>query len=101
MDEYYHPLYERVTDLHNKYHDTLSDRTHPMAAVLDHEMRNLRTDIQESKNPRTIEDRVKVIQHQLLEMKVQGTQLMNHDHIDYLHHGYEQVRQNVRQFPHY
>lgn len=101
MDEYYKPLFDHVKGLQEHYHDTLSDRTHPMATVLDHEMRSLREDIQNSRNPRTIEDRVKVIQHQLLEMKVQGTQLMNHDHIDYLHHGYEQVRTNVRQFPHY
>lgn len=101
MDQYYHPLYEHVTELQNRFHDTVSDRSHPMASVLDREMHNLRTDLQTTKNPRTIEDRIKVIQHQLLEMKVQGTDLMSHDHVDYLHHGYEQARQNVRQFPHY
>ena len=101
MDQYYSSLYKNVANLQNRYNDTINDRNHPMAEVLEREMFNLRHEVQNQRNPRSIEDRVKIIQHQLLEMKTQGTTLMNHDHVDYLHHGYDQVRQNVRQFPHY
>lgn len=101
MDQLYHPLREQVIHLQERFHDTVNDHTNPYVNILNREMQTLRHDIEVQKNPRSLEDRVKIIQHQLLEMKVQGTTALNYDHVDYLHHGYEQVRNNIRQFPHY
>lgn len=101
MDEHYHPLYQQARDLQYKFHDVLDQPHHPMADSLRREIHELVEDIEKQKNPRSIETRIKTIQHQLLENRMQPHPVVSYDHINYLHHNYEQMRNNVRRFPHY
>lgn len=101
MNEYYKNFHKQALDLQYKFHDSINDHDHPMARVLEHQIHQLTQDIQGERNPRAIEDRVKIIQHQLIEARAQGEGLINHEHNQDLHHRYEYMRSGIRQLPHY
>jgi hypothetical protein len=101
MDQQYRPIYQQAVDLRNRFHDLTDQPNHPMAHVLQREVHELVEDMEKNKNPRTLENRVKAIQHQLLESRMQGDNILSDNHIDYFHHNYEQMRTNIRHFPHY
>lgn len=101
IDPTYRPLYEQVKDLRFKVHDALDDHNHPAAVVLRNEMQHLEDDIEVRKNPRDLENRIKVIQHTLLEARSQPHSFMNSEHADHFHRTYEQMRMHVRSFNDY
>lgn len=101
MEDYYKPFHQQAIDLQYKFHDSLNDANHPMAHVLAHEIRQLTEDIQSGKHPRAVEDRIKIIQHQLVEARAQGNTVLDYNHNQNFHHNYEYMRGGIRQLPHY
>ena len=100
-DPFYHPIYEQAKSLQYKFHDVVNDAHHPAANILRNEIHKLVEDIEVKKNPRTIEDRLKIIQRQLKEVEHQSHPVMHYEHADYLHTSYEHMRQNLRKFDNY
>ncbi len=101
MQQYYQPLYQRARDLQFKVHDAMGDQNHPMARTLRNEVQHLTDDLEMQKNPRDIENRIKTIQHTLLESQNTSGSVMNVDHSANLHRNYELMRVDVRRLPHY
>ncbi len=101
MDTHYEPFHKQALDLQYKFHDSINDHEHPMARLLTREIHQLTQDIESQRNPRAIEDRIKIIQHQLVETRAQGEKVINYEHNQHLHHNYEYMRGGIRQMPHY
>jgi hypothetical protein len=100
MDTHYEPFHKQALDLRYKVQDTIDDTNHPLARVLSHEAHQLVEDIESGRQPRAVEDRVKQIQHQLIQLRAQGN-VLDHNSNQMLHHNYEQMRERLRQLPHY
>jgi hypothetical protein len=101
MDPNYKPIYQKAQDLEHQVHDAIDDHNHPNVRVMRNEMRALMDDMESNKNPRTVEDRVKVIQRQLTQIRSQGDQAMDYGHIDQFHRHFEDMRQDLRKFHNY
>lgn len=96
----YQPIYNQARDLQYKLHDFVG-RTNPTAHLLQQEVQHLVTDIQLSKNPRDVENRIKTIQNHMTQVEHQGQNLMTYEHGNLLHHNFENMRQQVRSFHNY
>lgn len=102
MDPQYKPLYQAAQDLQYKVHDAIDDHNHPMANVMKQEMRTLMDDMEANKSPKTIENRMQTIQHQLLEIRSQQDKpVMSYDHSNHFHREFENMRQDLRKFHNY
>lgn len=102
MHPSYEPFHKQAVDLQYKFHDMLDDRLNPTAQILQKEVHSLAEDIQAEKHPRDIENRIKIMQQQLIQAKAQaGTQPLSYQDNDYLHHNYEQMRVNLQHLPNY
>lgn len=101
-DAQYQALHKQATDLNYKVHDMIGgDSSHPHAAALQREVRELMEDIEVRKMPRTIEDRVKTIQRQLKQAQVQQHSYLSYNEFDYLHDNYEHIRRGLQQWHNY
>src|ERR1700754_4809167 len=65
MDSMYEPYWQQAMQLRHQTHDMIANHEHPMARSLHTETIRLVDDIERNRAPRAIEDRIKVIQHQL------------------------------------
>ncbi|HSW65827.1 MAG TPA: hypothetical protein VLI54_01650 [Bacillota bacterium] len=101
LDPLYQPLYQQARSLQNQVHDTIDNPNHPSALVLREQMQHLVDDIEVRKNPRDLENRIKTIQHSMLEARSQTHSFMDSSHADHFHRTYEQMRENVRRFSDY
>jgi hypothetical protein len=103
MDTFYQPFHKQAVDLQYKFHDMVDDPNHPEARALQHEIHQLVEDIESSKHPRAIEDRVKVIQRQLDQTRLRNAPkpVLNHNENQAMYHSYEQMRHDLRQLPHF
>lgn len=101
IDPSYQPIYKRAIELQNQVHDAMGDPNHPSAFALRQEIQHLADDLEVRKNPHDIEDRIKTIQHTMLQARNQPHSFINVEHADYFHHSYEQMRLNVRRFHDY
>ena len=101
IDPAYQPIYQQARDLQNHVHDAIDNQNHPSAFLLKQEMQHLVDDIEVRKNPRDIENRIKTIQHTVLEARSNPHSFMSPQHADYFHHTYEQMRMNMRHFSDY
>lgn len=101
IDPVYLPLYQQARVLQNQFHDAVGTTEHPTAFALRQEMQHLQDDLEIKKNPRDIENRIKVIQHQLLQAQNDGASLMSFEHADHFHRGYEDLRRDVRRLSAY
>lgn len=101
MDVHYEPLWHDAMQLKHQTQDMINDHNHPMAQVLHHETTQLVDDIEMNRTPRAIEDRVKQIQRQLVQARAQGEGVINYTHNEGLHHSYTQMRDRIRNMPHY
>ncbi|HJQ09380.1 MAG TPA: hypothetical protein VJ836_07940 [Candidatus Saccharimonadales bacterium] len=101
LDPTYEPIYRQARDLQFKVHDALDDPHHPSAVVLRQEMQHLVDDLEVRKNPRDIENRIKTIQHTMLQTRYQPSPIMNVEHADHFHRTYDQMRMHVRRFKDY
>ena len=83
-DDQYNPFYKRAVDMQYKFHDYVGQAPYdPRADVLKHEIRQLVEDTEMKKNPRTLENRVKVIQRQIREAQHNETPMMNYGHLEF------------------
>jgi hypothetical protein len=101
VDPRYHDLHDQVHQLEFHIHDAIGNHEHPSAQLLRNEMRHLQDDLETHKNPRDLENRIKVIQHTLLEARNTPNSYMNVDHADHFYRTYEDMRRNVREFNDY
>lgn len=101
MDPVYQPIYQQARNLQYQVHDTIDNHNHPSAVVLRNEMQHLVDDLETRKNPRDIENRIKTIQHTMLEARTQAHSFMDPSHADHFHRTYEQMRGQVRHFSDY
>jgi hypothetical protein len=101
IDPQYQPLYNQHRDLRYQVQDALDDPNHPSAHLLHNEMQHLEDELEQRKNPRDIENRIKTIQHTLLEARSQPHSFMSFEHADHFHRTYEDMRRSVREFHNY
>ncbi|GEM_PF-1719190 len=101
MGSVYDDYYKQAYDLQNHFHDVVDDQNHPQAVSLHNEMTQLTEDFKAEKDPHHMEDRLKVIDHELLQARSQGEQIMSYRDIDDLQHRYNRLRESVRQLPNY
>jgi hypothetical protein len=97
----YEDYWHQAMELKHQTHDLINDHEHPMAHALQHETTELVDDIELDRHPRSIEDRIRRIQHQLLEARSQGEKVLSYDHNHHLHQHYDHMRQGIRRLPHY
>ncbi|HSX29660.1 MAG TPA: hypothetical protein VLE73_03815, partial [Candidatus Saccharimonadales bacterium] len=71
IDPVYDPVYKQARDLQFQVHDSIDNQNHPSAMVLKNEMQHLVDELEQRKNPRDIENRIKAIQHSMLEARSQ------------------------------
>jgi hypothetical protein len=102
MDQRYKETYREVQRLRFKVQDLLDDPAHRLARVLRDEVQRLEDEIEMSKKPRSLEDRVKVIQRHLVAAEAGGDdRIMDAEHADFLHDAFEDLRRTLRRLPHY
>ena len=103
QDPQYHSLFDAATQMQYKFHDFTAGEAahHPEARELQNEIHQLVQDIATEKNPRSIEQRIKTIQHELESAKHSGSLPMSFMQHDVLHDHFEDMRNNVRKFSHY
>jgi len=97
----YEHLYHTVEDLEHRVHDS-TDLPHDHTAVeLHHEIIALQDDIEGTRKPRNLEDRVKQIQALLDKARhAEGTYMSIPD-ADRYWRIFEQIRMDLRKFPNY
>lgn len=109
MDTAYQPVYKQAAALQHKFHDFTHTAAHdPAATLLRNQIHGLTKDLATGKNPRTIENRIKMIDRQLRQvqrsnphaMPGQGP-VMNINQSMMLRKNFESMRMNIRQQPHY
>lgn len=101
IEPHYQHMYDQARQMQNRIHDSIGDHNHPMAHVIDHEMRGLMDDMEMNRHPRDIENRIKNLQHQMQQVEHQGQHLMTVDHAVNMHHDFEHMRRTVRTFHNY
>jgi hypothetical protein len=100
LDPSYQALHARARELQYNFQDILG-HGNPTADLLHREARELVDDIEKSKNPRDLENRIKIIQNQMKQIEHRGQNLMSYDHANAIHHNYETMRQDIRRFHNY
>ncbi len=67
MDDLYKPYYKRAMDLKYRLEDVVDDLTHPQIQQLKREVHGLVDDFETQKDPRHTENRLKTIEHELMQ----------------------------------
>lgn len=88
-------LRQQVISMQRKINDLMDAPKDPAAQQLAREVQGLEDDLQVSKNPRTIEDRVKRIL-QIIRGNAKSARIMNYEHLDMLEQWFETLRQQLR-----
>ncbi len=101
MDASYQNYHKQAVDLQYHFHDVVDNQSHPQMQSLQREIHGLVEDIQSNKHPRGAEDRIKTIQHQLVQARSHGEELMSYQDIDGLNHSYQRLRESIRKLPNY
>lgn len=102
MDQQYKHLYQEVQRLRFKLHDLLDDHRHPLAQTLKQEVQRLEDEMEMSKRPRSLEDRIKGIQQHLRRAQNDNQiDIMDIRHIDFFDDSFEGMRMNLRRLPNY
>jgi len=101
MEQYYRPLYDQARNLQFRVHDVMDDPNHPMAQSLRTEVQKLTDDLNQQRNPRDIESRIRIIQNSLMQAQHSGANFMSVNDSSDLNHNFERMREDVRRMPHY
>lgn len=101
MDQTYAPIYKQAVNLQNQFRDWLDDSNQPAARSLTNDIQRLVDEIESSKNPHSLEDRIRQIQRQLQDVQRQTPPCIGHGHSESLCDSFEQVRMSLRQLPNY
>ena len=100
MDKSYKDIYKEVQRLRFKIQDMIDDNSHQLAQALKRDIQRLEDEIEMSKSPRSLEERIKGIQRTLIAAG-ESNQVMNQSHSDMLHDIFEDMRMALRRFPNY
>ena len=76
IDPAYQQLHNRAVHLETTFKDLLTSNN-PTAHVLQHEAKQLVEDIEAKKNPRDLENRIKIIQHQMKQVEHQEARMVH------------------------
>ncbi len=101
MTPQYQHYHKQALDLQYHFHDVIDNQHDPRMQQLQKEVHALVEDIAQEKHPRSVEERLKIIDHQLLEARTSPMHSLNFNEIDGLHHSYQQLRNDVRREPNY
>lgn len=101
IDPGYQQMYRQASDLKYQMHDAIDQPNHPMAHIMRREIDALMDDMETGKQPRSVESRIKMIQNQLTQMRMQGGQVMSYNDVDHFHRTYQQMRNDLRKFHNY
>lgn len=103
LDNYHGNLERQLRDMRFQVHDTFDRPNDPMARAIHSELQKAEDMAQSGHSLRSIEDRLKVVQHQLQQSQYAQPheRIMSADHSEAFYHNLEQVRMNMRQHPHY
>lgn len=101
MDGVYDDYYKKALDLQYHFHDIVDNHADPRMQALQHEVHALVDDLKDHKRPRSVEERLKIIDHQLLQARDAGGALLSNQDVESLHHSYQHMREDVRQLPNY
>ena len=100
-DDQYHALQQSVINLQYKFHDLTAGSQRPEVMTLQSEIHHLVDDIEQRKNPHTIEDRVKNVQNLLEQSQHAADPAIHQQNFSFLHSSFDQVRQSLHGFEHY
>ncbi len=101
MDEDYKSIHRQADKLHHKCKDLIDDQSNPLARLLERETMEVREDIEQNKEPRSVEDRIKRLQRELERAKDQETGAISPQDADHLFDEYEQMRGDLRGLSNY
>jgi len=102
MDAQYKQLYREVQGLRHKVHDLIDDHAHAIARALKDEVQRLEDEMEVSKKPRSLEDRIKSIQHHLERAKNDSqASVMDVRHAVMLDDRFDDLRMSLRRLPNY
>lgn len=101
MDQLYANFRKQAHDLEYHAHDLIDNHAHPQARALKEEFRRLTEDFERRREPRTIENRINVIQQQLKQVQHTSDQYMSINDSVALHEHMRHMRDNIRRFPNY
>lgn len=101
MNPYHPTLQKNIQDMRFKFHDSLDNRNHPTAHALHQEFERLQSDMASGRDPRALETRLHGIQTRIMQAEHQGHGVMSTDSSNFFNQRIEQMRNNLRQHPHY
>ena len=102
MKPEYEPFFKQIdTNLRFRIHDCMDDHNHPTARALEQDMRDLASDFKTNKNPRDLEDSIKVIQARLREAHSHPGAYMSVEDADQFYHIFEDMRMSLRKLSNY
>ena len=102
MDAQYKHLYQEVRNLRHKVHDLIDDHAHAVARALKDEVQRLEDEMEMSKKPRSLEDRIKSIQHHLEKARSDSQiNIMDVRHAAMLDDRFDDLRMSLRRLPNY
>jgi hypothetical protein len=101
MNPAYKQLHQQADHLFHKYLDIVDDKTDGMADGCQHEIREVIEDIEMSRAPRAIEDRIKRIEQMLEKVRSEQSHMMTPQDAAFLIHEYEKFRAQLHHLPNY
>jgi ppGpp synthetase/RelA/SpoT-type nucleotidyltranferase len=101
MNPAYKALHQQADRLYYKYMAIVDDKHDPSADSTQHEAKEVVEDIEMSRPPRAIEDRVRRVEQLLEKCRSGQSQMMTPQDAASLIHDYEQFRVMVRRMPNY
>lgn len=100
-DPKYQTLRQQAENIRYQLGNMLDDPNHPAAKSLAAAVRKLEEDFQSQKNPRSLEEQVKVIQREIQNIKAAGDKAMDYGDNDELDDTYRDMREDIKQLQGY
>jgi hypothetical protein len=101
MNQEYKEARQHAEHLMHRVQDLINNPSHPLGSELLHETHQLVEDFEMNKNPRSIEDRIKLIGHTLEHIRHEGDKVMDFNHVDTFRRDYEHLQMELRKFSNY
>lgn len=102
MNPEYEPFLKQLDgNLKFRIHDCMDDPNHPTAKALQRDVQDLISDLKTNKNPRDLEDAVKVMQQRLRDAHSNPGSFMSVEDADQFHRIFEDMRMDLRRLPNY
>lgn len=94
MDDDYKQLRQAADKLFHHFKDSIDDAD--AAGGIEKELQEIVELFDMNKEPRSIDDHIKVVQHQLRELAHHGSSVMSESNLDEVIDGYEELREDLR-----